>query len=44
MVVEEVGAPMARNSAMERRGRVGRGGGVGGDAMPGAEKPRRLIP
>ena len=34
---EEVGAPAARNSAMEKRGRVGQGGGAVGGAMPGAE-------
>ena len=39
VVEEEVegGAPAARNSAMEKRGRVGRGGGAGGGAIPGAE-------
>ena len=34
---EEVGAPATRNSAMEKRARVGRGGDTGGGAMPGAE-------
>ena len=39
VVEEEVegGAPAAWNSAMEKRGQVGRGGGAGGGAIPGAE-------
>jgi hypothetical protein len=41
---EEGAAPVARASAMVKRGLGGGDGGFGSGAMPRCEKPRRLIP